>query len=248
MISVCVLGALTGLQRQTQSGSRLRPPPDHVSSLCQSAARRGPRPPARHVLARCVARLPRGHEPVTEQAGRVLPAVRGLSILVLPAGVVSAVRQLRGLRPQLGALACGAHSQRQRRDPRPPALAPPPARGTHRSPPPANTWPPTRRAAAQRGTGATSERRRAVATKQHRRRPCAGPKALPGHVGLRGWGERTGATPVRCRVDARAKARLSATCRSAIWRRRWPVRARLGTPEPHTEERLRNSYPPGAAY
>lgn len=190
-VCVCVLGALTGLQNKPE---RLpAPPPDHVSGPCQSAASRGPWPPARHVLASSVARLPRGHEPVTEQAGRVLPAVRGLSILVLPAGVVSAVRQLRGLRPQLGAMACGVHCQR--RDPRPPSLAPPPERETHRSPPPANTWPPTRRAAAQRGTGARSEHGRAAATKQPRRRPCAGTRALPGHVGLPGGAR--GRAPLR---------------------------------------------------
>lgn len=190
-VCVCVLGALTGLQKQTRAapGSAPRPRERPLSISSQP----GPWPPARHVLASSVARLPRGHEPVTEQAGRVLPAVRGLSILVLPAGVVSAVRQLRGLRPQLGALACGAHCQR--RDPRPPSLAPPPERETHRSPPPANTWPPTRRAAAQRGTGARSEHGRAVATKQPRRRPCAGTRALPGHVGLPGGAR--GRAPLR---------------------------------------------------
>jgi hypothetical protein len=174
-----------------ERGPRLRPPRTTWAAPCQSTVPRGPEPRARHVLAGAAARLPHRHEPVTEQAGCVLPAVRGLSVrvLVLPARVVSAVRQFQGLRPQLGATACRAHTVSTETRARPPAPRRPTRGGTHRSPPLANTWPPTKRAAAQRGTGAGNERRGcAGAPKAIHTRSVNRPESASGSRGRRGRG------------------------------------------------------------
>lgn len=192
---------MAGLQRQTQSGPRPRPP-DHVSSplSINRPARAGASGPPR-ARSRCGA--PPTPARTCHRTGRVCaagcaraqcprprpPSPRRLRCPTAP-GAPAPARRL-GLQSTHG----------QHRDPLPPHPRPTAPREewgeTHRSPPPANTWPPTKRAAARRGTGVGSELGCAGVPKATHTRSVNRPESASGSRGRRGRG--TGLRPGRLR-------------------------------------------------